>query len=289
MSHHCFIRAGQVQGKGLLQAATNKYFWNRGRNASKTPSLHRCRCIQRICNSSFNLVDIDALKRTTMSFIGVALVAATATRILGTRSVAAASFDRVRARKYVKDGMESFVDGDVQRSLLEFDQALESDPSIEPYLWQRGLSLWLLGKYEDASIQFERDVKVNPNDVEEALWKFLSDVKLQGVAQARGNFLKVGGDARPVMKLCLKLYKDQSETPKTIFSTSDLYGDDANSFYATLYSGLWYDALGQQDKALESLAQSLKTRYAAESGDYMIAVCREAAKKINKQRSKDAI
>jgi tetratricopeptide (TPR) repeat protein len=183
--------------------------------------------------------------------------------------------------------MESFLHGDVHRSLLEFDQALESDPNIGPYLWQRGLSLWLVGKYEDASIQFERDVKVNPNDVEEALWKFLSDAKLQGVGQARKNFLKVGGDARPIMKLCLKLYQDESETPQTIFSTRDLAGDDANSFYASLYTGLWYDAFGHHDKALEFLAQSLKTRYAAESGDYMIAVCKEAAKKISQEISED--
>jgi len=219
------------------------------------------------------------MKRNTVSFLGVVLVAATA-RILGTRSGAAASFDRARARKYIGDGMKSFLYGDVQRSLLEFDQALESDPTIEPYLWQRGLSLWLVGKYEDASIQFERDVKVNSNDVEEALWKFLSDAKMEDVAEARGNILKVGGDARPIMTLCLKLYKDEKETPETIFSESDLYGDNANSFYANLYSGLWYDAIGRHDKALEFLAQSLETRYAAESGDYMVAVCREVINKI---------
>jgi len=219
------------------------------------------------------------MKRNTVSFLGVVLVAATA-GILGTGSVAAASFNRARARKSIQNGMESLVYGDVQRSLLEFDQALESDPTIEPYLWQRGLSLWLLGKYEDASIQFGRDIKVNPNDVEEALWKFLSDVKMLGVAEARRNFLQVGGDGRPIMTLCLKLYRDGSETPETVFSENDLYGDNANSFYAALYTGLWHDAVGQHDKALEFLAQGLETRYAAESGDYMVAVCREVINKI---------
>jgi hypothetical protein len=50
----------------------------------------------------------------------------------------------------VPRGMEVFKQGEVEESIILFDQALEADPSIRPYLWQRGLSLyygeWIEGR-----------------------------------------------------------------------------------------------------------------------------------------------
>ena len=42
----------------------------------------------------------------------------------------------------VKKGMQAFRDMDVEKSLEYFDAALEKDPRLEPYLWQKGLSLY---------------------------------------------------------------------------------------------------------------------------------------------------
>ena len=42
-------------------------------------------------------------------------------------------------------GMDSFRRGNVASSVNEFDEALRLDPTLRPYLWQRGLSLFYAG------------------------------------------------------------------------------------------------------------------------------------------------
>jgi hypothetical protein len=49
----------------------------------------------------------------------------------------------------------------------DFDQVLALAPKMRPYMWQRGLSLYYLGRFEDGAQQFRDDVAVNPNDTEE--------------------------------------------------------------------------------------------------------------------------
>ena len=45
---------------------------------------------------------------------------------------------------------------DVEGSLADFDAALEGRPSIRPFLWQRGLSLYYLGQFEAGAAQARR-------------------------------------------------------------------------------------------------------------------------------------
>jgi tetratricopeptide (TPR) repeat protein len=73
--------------------------------------------------------------------------------------------------------MESFRNGDVTKSIEYFDAAEQNDPSITPYLWQRGLSYYYNHQYEKASQQFRVDVSVNPYDVEEIVWDIASQLQ----------------------------------------------------------------------------------------------------------------
>ena len=98
-------------------------------------------------------------------------------------------------RTLIRKGMQSFRDGDVSSSLMYFDRADESDGSLRPYLWQRGISYYYLDQFRQGShqvhtlpnlwsilckifclgslfcllypLQFRLDVSVNPLDVEE--------------------------------------------------------------------------------------------------------------------------
>jgi hypothetical protein len=36
----------------------------------------------------------------------------------------------------------------------DFDRALALQPQLRPYLWQRGLSLYYLGEFQEAATQF---------------------------------------------------------------------------------------------------------------------------------------
>jgi len=56
-------------------------------------------------------------------------------------------------------------------------QVIDVAPSQTPYLWQRGLSLYYADRFQDGADQFRRDVAVNPNDTEEAIWAYLCEVR----------------------------------------------------------------------------------------------------------------
>ena len=52
-------------------------------------------------------------------------------------------------------GMELFRRGDVEGSIMYFDEALLlGGAQLEPYLWQRGLSLYYAGRYREGAEQF---------------------------------------------------------------------------------------------------------------------------------------
>ncbi|KAJ0079808.1 hypothetical protein Patl1_22332 [Pistacia atlantica] len=89
----------------------------------------------------------------------------------------------------VRRGMLLFRQGDVLGSLVEFDKAIELDPRQKAYLWQRGLSLYYLDRFEEGAKQFRLDVAQNPNDTEESIWCFLCEAQLYGVDGARKQFL----------------------------------------------------------------------------------------------------
>ena len=52
-------------------------------------------------------------------------------------------------------------------------------------MWQRGLSLYYAERLQEGSAQFRRDVAVNPNDTEEAVWAFLCEARDPRVRRAK--------------------------------------------------------------------------------------------------------
>ncbi|GAB4835775.1 hypothetical protein Ancab_000685 [Ancistrocladus abbreviatus] len=141
----------------------------------------------------------------------------------------------------IRRGMQLFRQGDVLGSLVEFDKAIELDPRQKAYLWQRGLSLYYLNRFEEGAEQFRLDVAQNPNDTEEAVWCFLCEAPLHGVDEARRKFLEVGRDPRAVMREVYTLFKDGGDPEKLVAAFSG--GQEDEYFYASLYAGLYYESL----------------------------------------------
>ncbi|RLN23763.1 hypothetical protein C2845_PM07G09350 [Panicum miliaceum] len=170
----------------------------------------------------------------------------------------------------VRRGMQLFRQGDVAGSMAEFDKAIEMDPRQKQYLWQRGLSLYYLDRFEEGAEQFRLDIAANPNDTEESIWCFLCEAQLYGIEEARKQFLEVGLDSRPVMREAYALFKNGGDPEKLVANFSS--GTDGEVFYSSLYAGLYYESQKDAEKAKSHIVAACKSPYGSRSGDYMASL-----------------
>lgn len=169
---------------------------------------------------------------------------------------------------YLLRGSARFKAGQIEASIEDFDQVVLLEPSQDPYLWQRGISYYYAGQFADCRGQFERHRLVNPNDVENAVWHLLCVAAEDGLAAAQAAMLPVGPDARRPMKEIDALFRGEGSVAE-VEAAVRAEGPGAR-FYADLYLGLYYELVGEDEKAATSIerAASLPNR------GYMVEVAR---------------
>ncbi|KAF1880258.1 hypothetical protein Lal_00048894 [Lupinus albus] len=169
----------------------------------------------------------------------------------------------------IRRGMFLFRKGDVLESLVEFDKAIHLDSRQKAYLWQRGLALYYLDRFEEGAEQFRLDVAQNPNDTEESIWCFLCEAQLYGVDEARKRYLEA--NPRPVMWEAYNMFKDGGDPEKLVaaFSNSSREND---YFYASLYAGLYYESQNETDAAKVHMVAACQSSYGQRSDDYMASL-----------------
>jgi lipoprotein NlpI len=165
--------------------------------------------------------------------------------------------DAKLADAYDHRGSEQFKLGHIKESLADFDRFLKLQPKAAPGHWKRGISLYYAGRYDDGRKQFEGYEKVDTNDVENAVWHFLCNARRIGIDKAREQMLKIGKDRRVPMMEVYDLYRGKIK-PADVLAAAEA-GDvpaelrKQQRFYAHLYLGLYYDVLGDRNKALEHM------------------------------------
>uniref|UniRef100_A0A5B7CAC5 Uncharacterized protein n=1 Tax=Davidia involucrata TaxID=16924 RepID=A0A5B7CAC5_DAVIN len=172
----------------------------------------------------------------------------------------------------IRRGMLLFRQGDVSGSVVEFDKAIELDPRQKAYLWQRGLSLYYLDRFEEGAEQFRLDVAQNPNDTEESIWCFLCEAQLYGADEARRRFLEVGRDPRPIMREAYNMFKDGGDPEKLVAAFSS--SRENEYFYASLYAGLYYESQNKPDAAKPHMLAACQSPYGLRSDDYMASLAK---------------
>lgn len=162
-----------------------------------------------------------------------------------------------------------FLSGEVDQSLPCFDRANRLDPTLAPHNWQRGVALGCAGKFAEGAEQFRVHHEVNPDDVENSAWYFLCVAKTKGKAAAEAAIIPSRGDSRPPMMSVLKMLRGTLEPDEVLVAakanTKD--GDERKMamFYGFLYVGIYYDSIGETEKALRALDSSI----ALAGKDYM--------------------
>jgi len=172
-------------------------------------------------------------------------------------------------------GIEHFKLGHIPESITNFDKFIELVPQQAAQHWQRGISLYYAGRFEEGRKQFELHRTVNPNDVENAIWHFLCVARVGGLEKARAALIPIQGDTRVPMMVVHSLFAGKLKPDEVLKSASA--GDppkpqlNRQLFYAHLYVGLYFDAIGDQEKARGHITQAAGPY---QTGDYMGDVAR---------------
>jgi lipoprotein NlpI len=167
-----------------------------------------------------------------------------------------------------------FLSGHSQQSLPLFERVVELVPEDAAQNWQRGIALSSCGQFAEGAKQFETHHQVNPDDVENSAWYFLCIAKTQGIEAARQTVIPSRGDGRQPMMAVLEMLQ-QKILPEQVLEAAQantFAGPERKraQFYAALYVGLYYDALGDEPQAIKYLKQSLSY---GDSG-YMVEAAR---------------
>jgi lipoprotein NlpI len=173
--------------------------------------------------------------------------------------------------------IDDFLRGRIAESVEKFDRAAAQSPDAAPYLWQRGIALYYAGRYADCRRQFESHRTVNPDDVENAAWHFLCVARAESPRAARAALLPVGPDPRPPMHEIYRMFRGEM-TPDAVLAASG--GRTDATFYAHLYTGLYFEATGNRQRALEQIAAAAEPQYSA--AGYMHAVAKIHLSRLQK-------
>jgi tetratricopeptide (TPR) repeat protein len=195
--------------------------------------------------------------------------------LLGANDLDPTSKARARelaARALHLRGEENFRQARIAESVADFDRELELAPERAPQHWQRGIALYYAGEYEKGAQQFKLHQTFNPEDVENAAWHFLCTVRAPGgsVKAARANLIPVTQDSRIPMAQIQQLFAGDA-TPDEVLHVGEEAGG-TGQFYAELYVGLYYEALGQLEESLRLITSAGENQ--AAKNNYMGDVAR---------------
>ena len=157
------------------------------------------------------------------------------------------------ATAYYVRGRASFQAGRVKAAVSDFDRYTKLEPRQAPRQWERGIALFYAERFREGARQFEDYQTFDGNDVENSVWRFLCLVPVVGLQQARATMLPIENDRRVPMMQIYKMYRGEM-TPEQVLEAVE-QGEPSPEmrsgrlFYARLYLGLYYEALGDKPKA----------------------------------------
>ena len=170
-----------------------------------------------------------------------------------------------------------FRDGRFKESVETFD-VLAGMLADDAHLWQRGIALYYARQYKACRVQFEAHRRVNPNDVENAAWHFLCVARGESPTAATQALLPVGPDPRVPMSEIYGMFKGTHDPADVLKAAGK---DPQAEFYARLYLGLYYEAFGMRERALENIKIAAEDRF-AKIGGYMHMVAQVHLKVLSK-------
>ena len=215
---------------------------------------------------SVSTSDVDSGRARGAALVASLVVLATTTAVLlGTPRVPGQS----TATNLRDQATTDLFAGRITESVAGFDRAATLDRTLAPTLWERGIALYYAGRYRDCRAQFELHRTVNPADVENAAWHFLCVARAESPARARAALLPVGPDDRAPMREIYRMFAG-TIAPESVLVAG--VTDPRAKFYAALYVGLYYGAIGEP-RAETYIREAASAQYESVGG-YMNRVAK---------------
>lgn len=160
-----------------------------------------------------------------------------------------------------KRGEAHFKAGHIKEAIADFDQFIKLVPSQAPYHWQRGIALYYDEKYAQGRAQFELHQTVNLDDVENAVWHYLCVARANSLERAKELLINIQEDSRiPMMQIhALFAGKGSREAVLKAAQAGNPGSQELKErlFYAHLYLGLYEEAHGNSEAALEHIRKAV--------------------------------
>jgi lipoprotein NlpI len=171
----------------------------------------------------------------------------------------------------------AFAEGRVAESVTEFDRLVALVPSVGPTLWQRGIALYYLGRFDACAAQFRSFFETDPGDLENATWHVLCVARAESPDRARAAALEAGPDPRILRGQIYEMVRGR-RSPESLVALAET-SVPLVRFYAHLYVGLYADATGDAASAREHLTAAAGDDY-RDLGGFMNVVARVFAARL---------
>ena len=202
---------------------------------------------------------------------------------LATAAIDAGSVD---ASVYYLRGREHFRLGQIKPSIADFDRYIQLRPASRARLWERGISCYYGGQFEEGAKQFAEYQTYHGNDVENAVWHVLCNSKVIGFQAATRQLLPIQLDRRVPMMKIYDLFRGQAQPEEVLKQANDDPPSEEQLnrrlFYAHLYLGLYYEARGDTGKAQAHITAAAEQH---RLDGYMWDVARVHAERLKRNRA----
>jgi lipoprotein NlpI len=171
----------------------------------------------------------------------------------------AAESEQPSARELIRRGSDQLIANEIDEAIKSFEKAVSVEQKAKAHLWQLGIAYYYVGRFADGRDLFALHQTVNSHDVENAVWHFLCVARAEGIDAARKKLIPISGDPRVPMKQVHSLFGGigREEDVLKAASAEPNESNRKNALcYAHLYLGLYHEALGNSEKALEHLRKA---------------------------------
>lgn len=180
---------------------------------------------------------------------------------------------------YSRRGDRRLFLGHFAEAVADFEKMIALNPALDAAHWRLGIAYHFSGQWAKSAKQFEKYHAYDGRDRENGIWKFLADVKTNGLEAAQRSMLPYTRFDREPFPSLYEMFAGARSTDDILRGIKErkLTDDGAVMFFAHYYGGLNEELHGRRTRALTLLREAVASEWGrtAEGGPaYMWQVAR---------------